>query len=238
MLTLYPVVITGPTEGGLGAQTAISLAAGKPAALLLLGRTEAKSAKVIEEIKSISPSTKVQFVQVDLQRFESIRNAATEINKSVEKIDVLINNAGIMAVKEFTLTPEGIEAQFGSNHIGHFLLTNLLLPKLKEGSRIVNLTSHGHRYSHVQLDDYNFQDGKTYDEWKAYGQSKSANILFTVQLAIKLRAAGITSYAVHPGVIQTNLGTHIDPSAWPALIEKFASLGMINLSPFERKYAC
>lgn len=229
VLILFTVVITGPTAGGLGAQTAIFLAKGKPAEILLLGRTGAKSTSVIEEIKSISPSTSVKFVQVDLTRFDSIRKAADSINSSVHKIDVLINNAGIMGVKDYTVTPEGLESQFGANHIGHFLLTNLIMSKIEsagQGSRIVNLTSNGHQMHEMRFDDYNFENGKIYDRWLAYGQSKTANILFTVGLAMRLSSKGILSFAVHPGAIRTNLGSDIDPSEWPKVAKLFSDRGM------------
>ncbi|KAE8448958.1 hypothetical protein EG329_008754 [Mollisiaceae sp. DMI_Dod_QoI] len=221
-------VITGPSAGGLGAQTAIFLAQGKPAAILLLGRTESKAAPVIGEIKKINPSIKVQFIQLDLARFDSIKAAAAEVTKAVNKIDVLINNAGIMGIKDYTLTPEGLESQFGSNHIGHFLLTNLLMPKIEaagKGARIVNLSSSGYGLGEVRFDDYNFDNGKVYNPWQAYGQSKTANMLFTVSLASKLASKGITSFAVHPGAIYTNLGTQVDPAEWPIVAKMLGDRG-------------
>lgn len=227
-LTPITVAITGPSAGGLGAATAIALASGHPADILLLGRTESKSASVIEKIKSISPETSVKFIPLDLTRYDSIKSAAAKINESVKKIDVLINNAGVMALNDYTVTPEGIEAQFGANHIGHFLLTNLLLPKIETaapGARIVNLTSNGHQLSDIHYDDYNFANGKTYNKWVAYGQSKTANILFTTSLASKLAAKGILSFSVHPGNIITNLGTHVDPAEWPEVGKLFEARG-------------
>jgi len=220
---LITVVITGPTAGGLGAQTAIFLAQGKPAELLLLGRSESKATSVIEKIRSISPTTSVKFVQLDLTRFASIRSAAEIIN-TVKKIDVLINNAGIMGVKDYTLTPEGLESQFGANHIGHFLLTNLLMPKIEaagKGARIVNLTSNGLELHEMRFDDHNFSNGKVYDPWQAYGQSKTANSLFTIALASKLASKGIRSFCVHPGAIATNLGGAIEPDEWPKVQKMF-----------------
>ena len=218
----FLVVITGPTVGGLGAQTAVFLAQGKPAEIFLLGRTESKAASVIDEIKTISPTTLARFVQTDLSRFDSIKTAAATINDSVKKIDVLINNAGIMAVKSYTLTLEGLESQFGANHIGHFLLTNLLMPKILaagNGSRIVNLSSNGHYLSEMRFHDYNFDHGKAYDPWLAYGQSKTANILFTTYLASKLASKGIQAYAVYPGAIRTNLTADIAVSEWSRVAE-------------------
>lgn len=232
------VVITGPTAGSLGAQTALFLAAGNPSNIILLGRTASKVTPVISEIKTISPSTNAQFIPLDLTRFDSIRAAAATINNTVDKIDVLINNAGIMGVSEYTLTAEGIESQFAANHIGHFLLTSLLMPKLEaagNGARIVNLSSSGHQLGEVRLDDYNFDGGKAYDPWAAYGQSKTANILFTVSLAEKLASRGILAFAVHPGSIaDTQLGTHIEMSMWGHVSQAFVDRGMLDTLHFLR----
>lgn len=213
----YIVVITGASHGGLGAHTAIFLAAAKPAEVILLGRSEDKAASVLKEIREKSPSTTARFIKIDLASCASVRAAAADINSSVSKIDVLINNAGIMAVP-FALTPEKVESQLGANHIGHFLLTNLLVPKLEAaggGSRIINLSSAMYQFSPVRFDNYNFSDGKTYNAWEAYGQSKTANILFAVALAKKLGRKGIKSYSLHPGVIATtSLTSGVDPAAW------------------------
>jgi NAD(P)-dependent dehydrogenase (short-subunit alcohol dehydrogenase family) len=224
----FIVVITGPSEGGLGAQTAIFLAHGHPSSILLLGRTQSKAESVIHEVKSISPDTTVEFININLASFASIRAAALVINSSVTKIDVLINNAGIMGVKDYTLTKDGLESQFGCNHIGHFLLTNLLMPKILlagKGSRIVNLTSVSHQTHEMRLDDYNFDNGKAYDPWLAYGQSKTANILFTAALAEKLKEKGLLSFAVHPGTVMTNLASEIDPSQWVSVRKLFSDRG-------------
>jgi NAD(P)-dependent dehydrogenase (short-subunit alcohol dehydrogenase family) len=229
-------VITGPSAGGLGAQTAVSLAQAQPEEIILLGRAESKAKSVIDEIKSVSPALSVKFVQVDLDSFSSIRSAADAVNKLVKKIDILINNAGIMYVKDFTLTGEVIESHLSSNHVGHFLLTNLLLPKILaagEGARIVNLTSSAHVVSPMRFDDYHFNNGKAYDPWLAYGQSKTANILFTTALAAKLASKGVLAFAVHPGIITTNLASHIDYSEFPKLVKLYEDNGMYHryLSP-------
>ncbi|PKX88646.1 SDR family oxidoreductase [Aspergillus novofumigatus IBT 16806] len=209
--------ITGASRGGLGAQTALCLAAAKPEEILLLGRSEDKVSPVIQRIKEISPSTIARFIKVDLASCASVRAAATEINSSVSKIDVLINNAGIMGVG-FSLTPDNVESHLGANHIGHFLLTNLLVPKLEvssDGARIVNVSSALYQLSPVLFDNYNFSGGKSYNSLEAYGQSKTANILFAVALAKKLERKGIKSYSLHPGVIMsTGLSAGVDPEAW------------------------
>jgi NAD(P)-dependent dehydrogenase (short-subunit alcohol dehydrogenase family) len=144
----------------------------------------------------------------------------------VAKIDILINNAGIMGAK-FSLTPENVESHLGVNHIGYFLLTNLLIPKLEaagKGARIINVSSQMYQFSEVRFDDYNFSDGAAYNAWEAYGQSKTANILFTVALAEKLARMGIYCYSLHPGNIRaTNLSAGVDPAAWPIVGAIFES---------------
>jgi len=217
--------ITGASLGGIGENLACCLAEAHPATIILLGRNETKVSPVGEKIQQISPSTKVLFIKIDLASIASVREAAAELGKSVAKIDILINNAGIMGTK-FSLTPDRVESQFGANHIGHFLLTNLLVPKLEAagpGSRVVNVSSLLYQFSPFRFDDYNFSNGATYNTWEAYAQSKTANILFSVALAKKLAKRGVKSYSVHPGNIQdTNLSATIDPSEWPIIGAMFA----------------
>ena len=153
------VVITGPSAGGLGAETAISLAHGSPAHILLLGRSENKIRPVIEKIHEVNHDIKADFVPIQLDDNDSVRTAAEKVNSKIDKLDILINNAGIMAVKEFTTNKAGIESQLASNHIGHFLLTNLLMPKILaagHGSRIVDVTSDGYMICPFKFDDWNF----------------------------------------------------------------------------------
>jgi NAD(P)-dependent dehydrogenase (short-subunit alcohol dehydrogenase family) len=223
------VVITGASYGGLGSHTALLLAAANPAEIVLLGRSEDKSSQVMKEIRETSPSTVVRFVKIDLMSCASVRAAAAEIKSSISKVDVLINNAGIMGAR-FSLTAENVESHLGANHIGHFLLTNLLVPKLEAsggGARVVNISSAMYEFSPVMFDNYNFSNGKTYNTWTAYGQSKTANILFAVALASKLEKKGIRSYSLHPGVIQTTgLSSGVDPAAWPIVEPMFESKNM------------
>ena len=168
----------------------------------------------MSRIKDLNPSVKVTFVPVSLDDFDSVRAAASTIDASISKLDILINNAGIMAIKDFTTNKNGIEIQFATNHLGHFLFTKLLMPKILAagpGTRIINLTSLGHKISPVRFEDYNFKNGAEYDDWSGYGQAKTANVLFSLSLANKLRDHGIFSYSVHPGMIfGTGLGTHIN----------------------------
>ncbi|KAK9482215.1 hypothetical protein V1527DRAFT_477090 [Lipomyces starkeyi] len=205
-------VITGPSQNGIGAETACALAAASPAILILAGRSESKVAPVIQSIHDINPNVKTIFIPLDLSSQASVRAAAAKINQVVDKIDVLINNAGIMACPYGT-TEDGIEKQFGTNHIGHFLFINLLLDKIKAagpGARIVNVASSAHRFSGIRVNDIGFKDGSEYDPWDAYGQSKSANILFAKYFASKVPSKEIACIALHPGSILSELIRYTD----------------------------
>ncbi|KAF3069738.1 Short-chain dehydrogenase TIC 32, chloroplastic [Daldinia childiae] len=211
-------LVTGTTAKGLGAQCAIALARESPAHLILVSRTKAKVDPVLEEIASINPNVKTTFVTCELTDFDSVRAAAEKINNdsSIPKIDVVINNAGIMNVKDYTLDKQGIELTFSADHVGHFLLTNLIINKIiaaAPGARIVNVTSRGYGIGPFRGDDYNFSDGKAYDGWSAYGQAKTSNILYSAELSRRLASKGVKSYAPHPGAIfTTNLANHLDES--------------------------
>lgn len=210
-------LITGTSAKGLGAKCATALAKHAPAQLILVSRSKAKVDPVIEEIKSISPDVAVMFVPCELSDQDSVRKAAEDIvtAASIPKVDVVINNAGVMALNEYVVDKQGNEMQLSSNHIGHFLLTNLLMPKVLaagKGARIINLSSLGHGLSQFHFDDPNFSGGKTYDPFAAYGQSKTANILFSAELARRLQGRGIQSLSVHPGLIlTTSLANHFSP---------------------------
>ncbi|KAK6948949.1 hypothetical protein Daesc_009021 [Daldinia eschscholtzii] len=209
-------LITGTTAKGLGAQCAISLAREGPAHLILVSRNKAKVDPVLEEIARINPNVKTTFVTCELTDFDSVRAAAEKINNdaSIPKIDVVINNAGIMNVKEYTLDKQGIELTFSADHVGHFLLTNLIIDKViaaAPGARIVNVSSRGYGIGPFRGDDYNFSGGKAYDGWSAYGQAKTANILYSAELSRRLASKGVKAYAPHPGAIfTTNLANHLD----------------------------
>ena len=221
------VLITGPSDGGLGAEAARTLAIASPKLIVLAGRSIAKIKPVADQIESAHPDVATKYVPLDLGSQASVREAAASINASVEKIDVVINNAAIMACP-FAKTVDGIESQFGTNYVGHFLLTNLLMEKILaagSGSRIVNVSSSGHRMADVRLDDWNFEvdsiflfyrtgetvlltvvvveNGALYHPWKAYGQAKTATILFTVALASKLKSRNIHAFSLHPGCMHT-----------------------------------
>jgi len=192
----------------------------------LASRTQSKLDSVTTSIKDAYPKANVHTVILDLTSQESVERATAQVAEVTDSLDIIINNAGIMTLKK-EVTAEGIEAQFGANHIGHFLLTNLLMPQILTAAklnapgstRIVNLTSLGHRLSPVRFHDFNFEgkpipseeehpplppafskgaDGP-YNGYVSYGQAKTANILFSVQLTKLLKQQGVVSYAVHPG---------------------------------------
>ena len=154
--------------------------------------------------------------QMDLADAASVRRFAADVVATEEKLDLLINNAGIMACPETRLG--GIEAQFATNHLGHFLLTRELLPLLLAagGARVVSLSSVGHRRSDVRWDDLNFEH-EAYDKWVAYGQSKTANALFALALDLQYRTEGIQAFSVHPGGILTPLQRHLPREEMQAL---------------------
>lgn len=156
----WPVVITGPSENGIGAESAITLASANPKTIILVGRTESNVTSVIEAIKNLNPSIEVFFVEIDLLDNKSVRQAA-KIKSITNKIHVLINNAGVMAVRSYVTSADGVESQFAANYLGHFLLTNLLAKEIlaaaEEGARIVQVGSLGYQLGETNLDDINFQ---------------------------------------------------------------------------------
>ena len=205
-LTGRTVFVTG-AYSGLGRETARAMGA-RGAHLILSGRDAGKLSEAADEIAQAT-GARVDRLVCDLASLDSIREAAQDANSRFEKIDILINNAGVMA-PPLERTADGFELQFGTNHLGHFLLTNMLVPLVEKGERprIVNLSSRGHHFDHVHLDDPNYED-REYEKWAAYGQSKTANVLFAVGLEQRLGAKGIHAYALHPGGIMTNLGRHM-----------------------------
>lgn len=218
-------LVTGTSANGMGAKYALVLSKYDPAQILLVSRSQGKVEPVMAEIRSANKTVDVRFVQCELSDQKSVRRAAQNLldDSTVPKIDIVINNAGVMAIKDYTVDKQGHELQLSSNHIGHFLLTNLLMPKILaagNGARIVNITSHGHRISPFRFDDPQFSAGKQYDAWSAYGQSKTANVLFSVELSRRLKDRGIQSFSVNPGLIMTTgLGNHLDFMAeMPALL--------------------
>lgn len=202
-------IVTG-ASAGIGKVTALELAR-KGCKVYLAGRSPEKTQKALEEIKTETGNDKLEFLQLDLNSLRSVDKAAKEFKEKETRLHILINNAGIM-VTPFGLTEDGIESQFGTNHIGHFHFTTELLPVLEQSipSRIVNLTSMGHSWPYpegIRFDKLNEEEG--YSSFNAYGQSKLANILFTKELNRRLEGKQIYVNAVHPGYVSTELGRHV-----------------------------
>jgi len=201
------VLVTGASSG-LGAETARALAS-KGAKITLAARQFEKTHAIAEQIRVSTGNNRIDVAELDLTSFENIRNFAKTFLEKNPALHLLINNAGVMACP-LGRTPSGCELQFGTNHIGHFLLTCLLVPALRAAApaRVICLSSGGHKYSPVVFEDLHFEK-RPYDKWLAYGQSKTANVLFAVELDRRLRRFGVSAFAVHPGVIVTELGRHL-----------------------------
>ncbi len=201
------VVITGAASG-LGRESARAMAA-HGASVMVLARSEDRAAGAAVEISGLVPGAEIRHGVVDLADLSTIRSFADWYLTEHEALDVLINNAGVMACP-FGRTVDGFEMQFGTNHLGHFLLTALLSPALMRGDapRVVTLSSAGHSRSDVLLTDLNFETTE-YSPWVAYGRSKTANALFARELARRAGPRGLLSFSVHPGVIITDLGRHL-----------------------------
>lgn len=198
-------VVTGAT-GGLGYEVALALAR-SGADVVLTGRNAEKGRIAVGRIKNAFPNASARFETLDLANLKSVRAFAERMRTEGKPLRLLINNAGVMAYPERRLTQDGFEAQFGTNHLGHFALTGLLLPLLKmDGhARVVNVSSIAHRGG--KIDFYNLQAERSYKAWSAYQQSKLANLLFTFELQRRSDAQGwgLMVNAAHPGFAQTDL---------------------------------
>jgi retinol dehydrogenase 14 len=197
------VLITGATSG-IGRETSIGLAK-LGAQVVMLVRNEEKGAAMVREIKKRTGNDQSSIILCDLASFSSVRRAAQEFRSKNQRLDVLIDNAGLIIGKR-RVTVDGLEQTFQVNHLSHFLLTNLLLDVLKESapSRIVVVSSKAHEGAHLDFDD--LMVNKDYSAFKAYGRSKLANILFCFELARRLEGSGVTANCLHPGVIRTHFG--------------------------------
>ena len=210
-------VITGASTG-LGLETARALASS--GAHVVLGvRSDDKGDATIARITERVSGADLAYGLIDLTSLASIRGFADGFLADHDRLDLLINNAGVMNTP-FERTTDGFELQFGTNHLGHFLLTALLAPALLAAApaRVVNLSSGGHHRSDIDWDDPNYAT-RPYDKFAAYGQSKTANILFTRELDRRF-GPGLRSYAVHPGVIQTDLARHMTKADLAELMER------------------
>lgn len=197
------VVITGATSG-LGKIAAEALA-GMGASLILVGRNETRGGQTVAEIKSKTGNSNLTFLTANLSSMAEVKHLASEINTRVEKIDVLLNNAGAIFMNRQT-TIDGYEMTLALNHLSPFLLTNLLMNKLigAPAARIVTVSSMAHRFSNLDFNDLMSQTG--YSAWRVYGTSKLANILFTYQLANNLKDTPVTANTLEPGFVKTNFG--------------------------------
>jgi len=257
------ILITGVNAGGIGGSTTEALAAHSPKLLILSGRSQNKVEEVVAKVKLLHPDVNCRYLHLDLSSQRSVRAAAKEVlsYSDVPQIDILINNAGVMNIPDRTVSEGGIEMQFATNHIGHFLFTNLIVGKLiasskgsaKGATRIVNVSSRGVRFSPVRFSDLNFTKSVDqlpeaerpdlvtmkasfydidmtgpYHGMVAYGQSKTANVLFSLALTERLYSQhGIMSFGLHPGAILTELGRYSDPAAIEAAFDRYRSMGMV-----------
>lgn len=214
-------VITGASSG-LGRESARALAA-TGARVILAVRNRGALAETQTWIHAAYPDARIAAVQLDLTSLSSIRAAAAAIQDVAPSIHVLMNNAGVMFTP-FDRTVDGFEMQFGTNHLGHFELTRLLIPQLvaASGARVVILSSDGHRMSDLDFDDPNWER-RNYDKFLAYGASKTANILHMVELDRRFRDDGIGSYAVHPGIVATGLARHMGTKDFAHLADRAAA---------------
>jgi NAD(P)-dependent dehydrogenase (short-subunit alcohol dehydrogenase family) len=204
------ILITG-TSAGLGVETARALAA-HGAHVIGAARDLAKATAATEPVRAQAANGGgFELVQLDLASLASVRACTDGLLKAGKPLDVIIANAGVMACPHSN-TVDGFERQFGTNHLGHFVFVNRLAPLLRRGSRVVSLTSVGHRFADVDLEDPNFER-TPYTEFVAYGRSKTANALFAVEFDRRHEAQGIRAASVHPGGIQTELGREMTQAA-------------------------
>ncbi|OMP87772.1 Retinol dehydrogenase 14 [Diplodia seriata] len=245
------ILITGVTPNSLGAHFAATIASHAPRLLILASRTQSAIDATAAAIRAAAAdsavananadssadagsSVAVRGVIVDLASLASARRAGDEVARMQRDegvvVDVLVLNAGVMACP-YEVTADGFERQFGTNHLGHFVFANAVIPGMLAGEgrkpRVVVVSSEGHQLGPVRWADPGFAGGETYDKWRAYGQAKTANCLYAWALAERLGGRGLSAFSLHPGAIATNLGKHIDVEGddWTQLMSVFASNG-------------
>src|SRR6476661_1845136 len=224
------IVVTGAT-GGLGFEMALALAKAG-ADVILTGRDDRKGQSAIEKIGHEVTGAKVNYERLDLASLASIADFARRMGAR-QSLDLLINNAGVMALPRRQVTADGFEMQFGTNHLGHFALTARLMPLLRraDGSRVVSVSSLAHRTGLIDFND--LQGERLYSPWKAYGQSKLACLMFALELQRRSDAAGwnLTSDAAHPGFSRTNLFAATSPQAEPGAYYGPGGFGELRGAP-------
>src|ERR1700726_2253780 len=228
------ILVTG-VSAGLGVETARSLAA-HGAHVVGAARDLNKAKTATEQVRNDAAANcgSLEPVEPDLANLKSVRACSDRLLAKPEPFDVVIANAGVMATP-LGHTADGFETQFGTNHLGHFVFVNRIALLMRAGSRLVNVSSSGHRYANVDLEDPNFER-TSYEPFVAYGQSKTANILCAVAFDERHRERGVRAAAVHPGGIQTELGRHLDPARIPAIIEQLNNqLAAEGKAPFQWK---
>ena len=228
------IFVTG-VSAGLGVETARSLAAhGAHVVGAARDLTKAEAATMQVRKDAGASGGRFALVELDLASLKSVRACADKLLAKGEPFDVVIANAGVMATP-FGHTADGFETQFGTNHLGHFVFVNRIASLIRTGGRLINLSSSGHRYSNVDLQDPNFER-TPYEPFVAYGRSKTANILFAVAFDERHRKRGVRAAAVHPGGIKTELGRHIDPSRIQGIIDQMnQQLATEGKAPFQWK---
>jgi len=228
------ILVTG-VSAGLGVETARSLAA-HGAYVIGAARDLAKAENATAQVRKDATTGGGNFtlIELDLARLKSVRACADQLLAKGEPFDVIIANAGVMATP-FGHTADGFETQFGTNHLGHFVLVNRIASLIRHGGRLINLSSAGHRYSTVDLNDPNFER-TPYEPFVSYGRSKTANILFAVAFDERHRDRGVRAAAVHPGGIRTELGRYAEPGRIEKVVEEInRQLAAQGKGPFQWK---
>lgn len=213
------IIVTGGNSG-LGFES-VKAFAGKGASVVLASRNSQKGEKAKAAILEEYPKGKIEVLELDLMDLESVGAFVKQFAEKYDRLDVLLNNAGIMTTPYFK-TKDGFEGQMGTNHLGHFALTAQLLNMIKStpGSRVVNVSSSGHQFGKMDFENLLFEDGKGYSPMKSYGRSKLANLLFTYELERQFESSGIDAISVasHPGGSRTNLDRHVKGKFWFKLL--------------------
>jgi NAD(P)-dependent dehydrogenase (short-subunit alcohol dehydrogenase family) len=228
------ILVTG-VSAGLGVETARSLAA-HGAQVVGAARDLNKARAATEPVRkdAAAQGGSFELVELDLANLKSVRACADGLLAKGEPFDVVIANAGVMATP-FGHTADGFETQFGTNHLGHFVLVNRIASLIRDGGRLINLSSSGHRYANVDLDDPNFER-TPYEPFVAYGRSKTSNILFAVAFDKRHRGRGVRAAAVHPGGIRTELGRYVEPGRIEKIVEEInQQLTTQGKGPFQWK---